>query len=58
VWLLLFGGLRDAVTAGTQKDTDPDRLFHDTLIPRILWKAVFIVVAIVCLWKGARLLVP
>jgi hypothetical protein len=58
VWLLLFDGLASAVVAGTQRDTDPDRLFRDTLIPRMLWKAVFIVVAIVCLWKGAQLMVP
>ena len=58
VWLLLFDGLASAVVAGTQRDTDPDRLFRDTLIPRMLWKAGFVVVAIVCLWKGAQLLVP
>ena len=27
VWLLLFDGLASAVEAGTQRDTDPDRLF-------------------------------
>ncbi len=58
VWLLLFDGLASAVVAGTQRGTDPDRLFRDTLIPRTLWKVGFIVVAIVCLWKGAQLLVP
>jgi len=58
VWLLLFDGLFSAVVAGKQKDTDPDRLFRDTLIPRTLWKVGFVVVAIVCLWKGAQLMVP
>lgn len=58
VWLLLFGGVKDAAVAGTHKNTDPDRLYRDTLIPPMLWKAGFIVVAIVCLWKGARLMVP
>ena len=58
VWLLLFGGLRSAVRAGTHQDTDPDRLFRDTLIPRTVWKAVFIVVALYCLWRGFLLLKP
>lgn len=58
VWLLLFDGLYSAAVAGKQKDTDPDRLFRDTLIPRTLWKLGFIVVAVVCLWKGAQLMVP
>jgi len=58
VWLLLFDGLFSAAVAGKQNGTDPDRLFRDTLIPRFLWKGVFIVVALVCLWKGAHLLVP
>ena len=58
VWLLLFDGVVSAVVAGKQKNTDPDRLFHDTLIPRTLWKLGFVAVAIVCLWKGAQLMVP
>ena len=55
--VVLRAGL-GAVVAGTQRETDPDRLFRDTLIPRVLWKVGFVVVAIVCLWKGAQLLVP
>jgi hypothetical protein len=58
VWLLLFDGLISAVVAGKQKGTDPDRLFRDTLIPRTLWKVGFVVLAVVCLWKGAQLMVP
>jgi hypothetical protein len=58
VWLLLFGGVRDTATAGRQKGTDPHHLYRDTLIPGMLWKAGFIAVAIVCLWKGAELMVP
>jgi Peptidase M50B-like len=56
VWLLLFGGLQSAVVAGTHKDTDPDLLFRDTLIPRTVWKAGFVVIALLCLWKGFQLL--
>jgi hypothetical protein len=48
--------LRDAVVSGTQRNTDPDRLFRDTLIPRTLWKGTFVVVALLCLWTSARLL--
>ena len=58
VWLLLFGGLRSAVKAGTHKNTDPDRLFRDTLIPRSVWKLTFVVVALYCLWQGFLLLAP
>jgi hypothetical protein len=58
VWLLLFGGAYDAAGSSKTKGTDADQLFRDTLIPRTLWKLGFIVVAIVCLWKGAQLMVP
>ena len=58
VWLLLFDGLVSALVAGKQRDTDPDRLFRDTLVPRTVWKAGFVVVAVVCLWKGVVLLAP
>jgi hypothetical protein len=58
VWLLLFGGARAAAQSGTGDGSDAAQLAHDTLVPRILWKAVFVVVAIVCLWKGFRLLEP
>jgi len=58
VWILLFGGLRAAVRAGTDTNTDPDRLFRDTLIPRTVWKGAFIAVALWCLWKGFLLLAP
>ena len=58
VWLLLFGGVRDAAVAGTQAGTDPDRLFRDTLVPRMLWKLGFIAVAVACLLKGAQLMAP
>ena len=58
VWLLLFGGARAAAQSGTGDGSDAAQLAHDTLVPRILWKAVFVTVAIVCLWKGFRLLAP
>jgi hypothetical protein len=35
-----------------------DRLARDTLIPRLVWKAGFVVVAVICLWKGFQLLAP
>lgn len=58
VWVLLFGGLRAAVRAGKHEGTDPDQLFHDTLVPRTVWKASFVLVALGCLWKGFLLLAP
>jgi Peptidase M50B-like len=57
VWVLLFGGLRAAAQAGKQKDTDPDRLFRDTLVPRTLWKIGFVAFALYCLYRGTLLLV-
>lgn len=56
VWLLLVGGLRDTVIASTADGTDAAQLARDTLIPRTVWKAVFVAVALFCLWKGIRLL--
>src|SRR4051812_2995969 len=58
VWILLFGGVRDAVESGTDDTSDAAQLARDTLIPRGAWKAAFIVVALYCLWKGFRLLAP
>jgi hypothetical protein len=58
VWILLFGGLRAAAMAGKQKDTDPDQLFSDTMIPRTVWELGFIAVALCCPWKGFLLLAP
>ena len=58
VWILLFGGIRDAVESGTGDTSDAAHLARDTLIPRRAWKAAFVVVALVCLWNGFRLLAP
>jgi Peptidase M50B-like len=58
VWLLLFGGLRAAVISSTSDRSDAAKLAHDTLIPRFVWKAAFVTVAAVCLWKGFQLLAP
>ncbi|HEX5811440.1 MAG TPA: M50 family metallopeptidase [Pseudonocardia sp.] len=56
VWLLLFGGLRAAVESSTDDDSDAAKLARDTLIPRIVWKTGFVVLALFCLWKGFVLL--
>lgn len=58
VWVLLFGGIRDAVESGTGDTSDAAHLARDTMIPRGGWKAAFVVVAIVCLVKGFLLLAP
>jgi len=42
-------------------DEDPrarSKLAHDTLIPRQVWKAGFVVLALFCVWKGFILLAP
>jgi hypothetical protein len=58
VWLLLFGGLRAAVESSTGNDSDAAKLARDTLIPRKVWKAGFIVLALYCVWEGFLLLAP
>jgi Peptidase M50B-like len=58
VWLLLFSGTRSAVVQSTGDDSDAAKLARDTLIPRKLWKAGFVVLALFCVWKGFILLAP
>jgi hypothetical protein len=58
VWLLLFGGLRAAAESSTDDDSDAAKLAQDTLIPRTVWKAGFVVLALFCVWQGFRLLAP
>jgi hypothetical protein len=58
VWILLFGGLRSAAQSSTDNSSDAAKLAHDTLIPRQVWKAGFVVLALFCVWKGFILLAP
>jgi hypothetical protein len=58
VWLLLFSGARSAVVSSTADGTDAAKLSRDTLIPRKVWKAGFIVLALFCMWNGFLLLAP
>lgn len=58
VWLMLLGGVRSLVNLGLGADkSDTAQLSAATWIPRVVWAALFWVVALVCLWFGARLLV-
>ena len=53
--------VRRRVLGGGSRQTErhrPRPPFRDTFIPRTLWKLGFIVVAVVCMWKGAQLMVP
>jgi endonuclease/exonuclease/phosphatase (EEP) superfamily protein YafD len=54
VWVLLFGGVRAALGSTTDNRSDAAKLAHDTLIPRIVWKGVFIVIALLCLLQGGE----
>ena len=60
VLLLLFGGLRAAAGSEIRKGLgfrpDAEVLARATLIPRVLWKAAYVVVAVLCLWKGVIVL--
>jgi len=52
VWLLLIGGARATLTLSRGDGSDPYWLARHTLIPRIVWHAVFVVIAGACLWMG------
>jgi hypothetical protein len=55
VWLMLIGGVTTLVGQGFGVDTSDAALLSGyTLIPRILWVGLFWLVAILCLWVGAR----
>lgn len=54
VWLLLIGGARATLTLSRRDGSDPYWLARHTLVPRIVWHAVFIAIAGACLWIGGR----
>jgi hypothetical protein len=58
VLLLLLGGLRSAAYSeiAKGKDSDAEFLARATLIPRVLWKAAYVIVALLRLWKGIIIL--
>jgi hypothetical protein len=58
VWLLLIGGLYASVTIPRDSDeSDLAKLQHDSvIIPRIVWQAAFVAIALFCLYKGGRAL--
>lgn len=60
VVLLLLGGLRAAAMSNIKKGmrfrSDAEFLARATLIPRVLWKAVYVTVALLCVWKGVVVL--
>jgi hypothetical protein len=58
VFVLLIGGLRQALRSTTDDDSDAAYLQRDTFIPRIIWKIFFVAVALLSLWGTIRLLAP
>jgi hypothetical protein len=56
VWWLLLGGVRSAVIMATDDGSDAAVMGRRYLLPAIVWKAFWVVVAIVCLYAGGRLL--
>jgi hypothetical protein len=56
VWWMLFGGLRAALILSRDDGTDAYWLARRTLIPRIVWHAIWIAIAVFCLLRGGRLL--
>ena len=56
VWLLLIGGVVDAVKMGRSGGADAAWMARRTWIPAIVWQAFWVTVALVCLYVGGRLL--
>jgi len=55
VWLLLLGGFWDTIVYGANSG-DAAHLSQVTWIPRFVWAALWLGLAVVCLWVGGRLL--
>ena len=55
VWLMLIGGLRIVLVRNTKSD-DVAELTELTWIPRIVWFAAWLAIAVVSLWVGGRIL--
>jgi hypothetical protein len=53
VWLMLIGGLR-SVLIRTYGSDDARRLVKATWLPRVVWFAAWLAIAVVCLWVGGR----
>ncbi|RZT83306.1 peptidase M50B-like protein [Pseudonocardia sediminis] len=56
VWYLLIGGTIYAFTLPTRDGDAADLRKRTVVVPGIVWKAAWIVIAVVCLWNGGRLL--
>lgn len=55
-WWLLIGGLLDAIGLSRRDLSDAYWLARRTLVPRIVWHGIWVVIAIACLWRGGRAL--
>ena len=56
VWVLLLGGVRSAWRMKLSDTSDAHYMMRGTFIPKSAWKALWIAVALVCLYAGGRLL--
>jgi hypothetical protein len=56
VWVMLIGGLYQAVRQSRADGTDAHRLARCTLLPRLFWHGLWVLVGLACLYKGTRLL--
>jgi hypothetical protein len=55
VWILLIGGLRDVLVHNVNA-VDARDLSNETWVPRLVWFAGWLVIAVVSLWVGGRVL--
>jgi hypothetical protein len=52
---MLIGGLRSVVIR-TYRSSDTQRLVQYTWLPRGVWFAAWLAIALACTWSGGRLL--
>lgn len=53
-WMLIGGAYYSTIELSRGDGSDAHVLAARTLVPRIVWHAIWAVIGVVCLWKGAR----
>ena len=56
VWLMLIGGLRSALIMSRKVGSDAYRMARRSLVPTLIWKTLWVGLAVAALYVGGRLL--
>lgn len=56
VWLMLLGGAAESIWLSRAEGSDAYWMARRTWLPRLFWHGVWALVGILCLYKGARLM--